>query len=219
MTFGDFTNEGVTAENGVVTITGLTTGRHIVKVEKDGKANYQVIAARQISYELQDADGNPLTEDTEIRAGDTIKIQFTGLVNPAEKMSGAYNFNARIVLEGQDGTTYQSSAGGAYGVYDFSGNPAHQNISITLPKYWAGSTYTLDGKIAMSGFANVGLGGHRGFNYEYGFAFRDTLFGGGSVFFLMQAFFQSVIGGLPAFDDGKDELRTRSLTATGEMGV
>ena len=54
---------------------------------------------------------------------------------------------------------------------------------------------------------------------HYGFAFRDTLFGGGSVFFLMQAFFQSVIGGLPAFDDGKDELRTRSLTATGEMGV
>lgn len=53
----------------------------------------------------------------------------------------------------------------------------------------------------------------------YGFAFRDTLFGGGSVFFLMQAFFQSVVGGLPAFDDGKDEPRTWSLTATGEMGV
>ncbi|MBQ8144957.1 MAG: S-layer homology domain-containing protein [Butyricicoccus sp.] len=175
MTFDGFTNEGVNvAEDGSVTLTGLTTGRHIVKVEKDGKANYQVITARQISYVLQDANGDPLAEGDEIRAGDTIKIQFTGLVNPVEKMSGAYNFNARIYLEGSDGTTYSSTAGGTAGVYDFSGNPIRQNIKITLPKYWDGETYTLSGNIAMGGFANVSLGGHRGFNYEYGFAFREN---------------------------------------------
>ncbi len=173
MTFSDFTDEGVTTENGVVTLTGLTTGRHIVKVEKGGKANYQVITARGICYELQDVEGSKLAEDAQIHAGDTIKIQFNGLVNPVEKMSGAYNFNARIVLEGEDGSTYQSSTGGAYGVYDFSGNPARQNISITLPKYWDGETYTLNGNIAMSGNANVGLGGHRGFTYEYGFTFKE----------------------------------------------
>ncbi len=35
MTFKGFTNNGVTvAEDGTVTVTGLTTGRHIIKVER-----------------------------------------------------------------------------------------------------------------------------------------------------------------------------------------
>ena len=29
-----------------VTVTGLTTGRHILRIEKDGMAAYQVITAR-----------------------------------------------------------------------------------------------------------------------------------------------------------------------------
>lgn len=35
----------------------------------------------------------------------------------------------------------------------------------------------------------------------------------------MHVFFQSVVGGLRAFDGGKGELRTWSVTAAGEMGV
>ena len=81
------------ADDGTVTVSGLTTGRHIIKVEKNGLATYQVVTARGVSYALQDADGNPLAADAEIHAGDTIKVQFTGLFSPAEKMSGVYNFN------------------------------------------------------------------------------------------------------------------------------
>lgn len=53
MTFNGFTSQGVSVdENGQVTVTGLTTGRHILRIEKDGMAAYQVITARGVSYDL-----------------------------------------------------------------------------------------------------------------------------------------------------------------------
>ena len=53
----------------------------------------------------------------------------------------------------------------------------------------------------------------------YSFAFWDTLLVVVLSFFLMQTFFQSAIGVLWVFDGRKDDLRTRSVTASGEMGV
>ncbi len=169
MTFGGFTDEGVTvADDGTVTVSGLTTGRHIIKVEKDGLATYQVVTARGVSYALQDADGNPLAADAEIRAGDTIKVQFTGLLSPAEKLSGVYNFNFSLYYFGEDGTSFQSNPGSSFGVYDFSGNPVRQNITITIPKYWNGNSYTLHGAIKLGGFKAAPIGGHRDVRYATG---------------------------------------------------
>ena len=168
MTFGGFTGEGVTVADGAVTVSGLTTGRHIIKVEKDGCAAYQVVTARQVGYELQDADGNPLAVDAEIHAGDTIKVQFTGLLSPAEKLSGVYNFNFSLYYLGEDGASFRSAPGGSFGVYDFSGNPVRQNITITIPKYWNQSSYTLNGAIKLGGFAAAPIGGHREVTYAQG---------------------------------------------------
>lgn len=169
MTFGGFTDRGVTvAADGAVTVSGLTTGRHIIRVEKNGLAAYQVVTARQVSYVLQDAEGNPLAADAEIKAGDSIKVQFSGLLNPAEKMSGAYNFNASVYYVGEEGSAFKSNPGSSFGAYDFSGNPARQNLTITIPKYWAEESYTLRGAIKMGGFATVAIGGHRGFTYARG---------------------------------------------------
>ena len=170
MTFGGFTGEGVTvADDGAVTVSGLTTGRHIIKVEKDGHAAYQVVTARGVSYALQDADGNPLAADAEIHAGDTIKVQFTGLLSPAEKLSGVYNFNFSLYYLGEDGASFRSNpGGGGFGVYDFSGNPVRQNITITIPKYWNQSSYTLNGAIKLGGFAAAPIGGHREVTYAQG---------------------------------------------------
>ena len=169
MTFSGFTNSGVTvAEDGTVTITGLTTGRHIVKVEKDGKANYQVITARGVSYQLVDKDGNVLSEEAAaaIKAGDTVYLQFSNLVSPKEKLSGAYNFNFSLYYKGEDGTYFKSNPGGNFGVYDFSGNPARQKIAITIPKYWDSDSYTLTGAIKQAGFGGVPT--HRGITYAAG---------------------------------------------------
>ena len=169
MTFNGFTNNGVTvAADGTVTVTGLTTGRHIIKVEKNGVANYQVITARGVSYKLVDKDGKELSEAAKkaLKAGDTVNLQFSNLVSPKEKLSGVYNFNFSLYYKGEDGTFFKSNPGGNFGVYDFSGNPARQLISITIPKYWDGESYTLTGAIKQGGFA--GIPTHRGITYAAG---------------------------------------------------
>ena len=169
MTFNGFTNNGVTvAEDGTVTVTGLTTGRHIIKVEKNGVANYQVVTARGVSYKLVDNDGQELTEAAKaaLKAGDTVNLQFSNLVSPKEKLSGVYNFRFSLYYQGEDGTFFKSNPGGTYGVYDFSGNPARQRISITIPKYWAGESYTLSGAIKQDGWPGVPT--HRGVTYAAG---------------------------------------------------
>ncbi len=169
MTFTGFTSEGVTtnAETGEVTVSGLTSGRHIIKVEKNGVANYQVVTARETSYEVLDAEGNKIEDLTQIKAGDTIQLQFSNLVMPCEKMSGIYNNNASIYYKGEDGTMFKSN-GGTWGVYDFSGNPVRQLISLTIPKYWEGDTYSLTGGIKLGGFSTYPPGGHRGVTYATG---------------------------------------------------
>ena len=169
MTFKGFTSNGVSvAANGEVTVSGLTTGRHIIRVEKDGLATYQVVTARGVSYVMKDADGNELAANAELKPGDKVRLQFSDLVNPAEKLSGAYNFNASLYYLDAEGNAFQSNPGGRFGVYDFSGNPVRQLIEITVPADAEGYTYTLNGAIKMGGFSNTTIGGHRGIRYEIG---------------------------------------------------
>ena len=168
MTFKPFTTDGVeTNADGSVTLTGLLHGRNIVKIEKNGGATYQVITAKQMSYTLLDADGDPLG-DTPLHAGDTVQIQYTGLYNPVEKMSGVYNHNARIRFKGEDGTKFESVPGGAWGVYDFSGNPERQKLTVTIPTYWQGGTYTLSGGVIAMKISGSAAGAHRGVAYGRG---------------------------------------------------
>ena len=154
MTFNGFTSEGVTvdAETGAVTVANLTTGRHIVRVEKDGVATYQVITARGVSYKLLDAEGNELPENAEVKPGETVQLQFTGLVSPKEKMAGVYNHNFSLYYTDGDGNSFKSNPGSYYGVYDFSGNPVRQRISITVPADQEGLTYELTGAIKVGGY-------------------------------------------------------------------
>ena len=156
MTFNGFTDSGVTvAADGTVTVTGLTTGRHILCVEKDGVKTYQVVTARGVSYDFLDADGNVLPAGTEFKAGDKVTVQFHGLISPKEKISGAYNFNFTLYYKGADGKYYKSNPGGWGGVYDFSGNPVRQKLEITIPEDWDGLSFDLTGAINVGGFAKV----------------------------------------------------------------
>ena len=168
MTFGGFTADGVTvnAVTHEVTVTGLTTGRHIIKVEKGGAANYQVVTTRAVSYDLQDSTGAAITDPSTVKAGETVKLQFHNLVNPQEKLSGVYNFNASLYYTGEDGTSFRSIPGGNFGVYDFSGKAERQLITIALPKYWIEDTYELAGLIKMGGFP--GRQTHRSVSYTVG---------------------------------------------------
>ena len=173
MTFSGFTSEGVTvAEDGTVTVTGLTTGRHIIKVEKNGVANYQVITARGVSYDLLDAEGNVLSADTELKPGDKVKVQFHNLVSPKEKMAGVYNHNFSLYYQDKEGTSFVSDSGGSggrwgeIGVYDFSGNPIRQMIQIKIPDSLEELTYELTGAIRVGAYG--GIPTHRGASYAKG---------------------------------------------------
>ena len=164
MTFNGFTDSGVTvAADGTVTVTGLTTGRHIICVEKDGVKTYQVVTARGVSYDFLDADGNALPAGTEFKAGDKVTIQFHGLTSAREKLARYYNFNFSLYYRGANGTFFRSNPGGGFGVYDFSGNPVRQQIEITIPEDWTDLSYDLTGAIKQGGFA--GLSSHRDQSY------------------------------------------------------
>lgn len=166
---GGFTNTGVTtAEDGTVTVSGLITGRNIIKVTKGGLSTYQVVTARGVSYKFVNAEGTELTQEelAAIKPGDSVTIQFSNLISPKEKLSGAYNFNFSLYMQGPDGTFFKSDPGGNFGVYDFSGNPERQKLTITIPKFWAEETYTLSGAIKQAGWPGVPT--HRGITYAVG---------------------------------------------------
>lgn len=166
---GGFTNTGITtAEDGTVTVSGLITGRNIIKVTKGGLSTYQVVTARGVSYKFVNAEGAELTQEelAAIKPGDSVTIQFSNLISPKEKLSGAYNFNFSLYMQGPDGTFFKSDPGGNFGVYDFSGNPERQKLTVTIPKFWAKETYTLSGAIKQAGWPGVPT--HRGITYAVG---------------------------------------------------
>lgn len=166
---GGFTNTGITtAEDGTVTVSGLITGRNIIKVTKGGLSTYQVVTARGVSYKFVNAEGAELTQEelAAIKPGDSVTIQFSNLISPKEKLSGAYNSNFSLYMQGPDGTFFKSDPGGNFGVYDFSGNPERQKLTVTIPKFWAKETYTLSGAIKQAGWPGVPT--HRGITYAVG---------------------------------------------------
>lgn len=178
MTFNGFTSNGVSvAADGKVTVTGLTTGRHIIKVEKGGLANYQVVTARGVSYDMYDAEGNRLASDTELNPGDTVSLQFHDLISPKEKLSGAYNPRFSLYYQDENGKSFS----GAAGMYKFSGDSNYQKVEITIPESTEGFVYTLNGAIKVIGFDGVPT--HRGISYTKGL---DRQYGTGAAGVLAQ---------------------------------
>lgn len=160
-----------TAEDGTVTVSGLKTGRHIIKVAKaDGTAAYQVVTVRQASYELLDENFNALTEESEIKANDIIYVQFSGLINPCEKLAGIYNHAAIIQYLSEDGNKCTSSPGGVYGVYDFSSDATEQRVKVQIPKYWTGTTYSLNSGVINMKTSGSAPTAHRNLRYVTGSA-------------------------------------------------
>ena len=165
LSFGAFTSEGVSVdpETGEVTVTGLTTGRHILRFEKDGVAGYQVVTATKTTVTMTDSEGNELPLEEKLQPGQTVTLTVTGLTNPAEKFATKYNFNCQITYKDQFGSGYSNSSGATYGKYDFSSIP--QVVSVTIPEDWTESTLTLNGFMKMGGFAGDGIGSHRKVSY------------------------------------------------------
>ena len=163
LTYKGFTAEGVSVneETGEVTVTGLTQGRHIVKVEKDGVATYQVITTKQTTMVITDNEGNVITENTVVKPGTELTVQFGDLYNPVNKLAGIYNSNCAVKYVGEDNSVFLGSNGGTiYGYYVFAANKDLHKLTITIPVDWDKETYTLEGTFDIGGFGGGG-GGHR----------------------------------------------------------
>lgn len=171
MTFGEFSNNGVkVAEDGTVTLSGLTEGKTIVKLAKDGKVNYQVLRAIHTDVVVTDANGKVFMDtekgikDESIKfvGGDTVNVTFSKLYHPANKLSGIYNMSAATVLEGQDGETAEGTAN----QYLFAFTDAAHKVSFKLPDSFENS-YTIGGYLNATGFGSY-YGYHRLLCYETG---------------------------------------------------
>lgn len=171
MSFSGFTSEGVTEvkdANGysTFTISGLTTGRHIVKVVRgDGRVFYQVITAQKASYTITHKNGTEVTATNPAKPGETLTIQYEGIYNPMEHLAGVYNNAPGIWLRDEFGNTYNNDVSMLGGYYDFSSNATRHKLTITVPTYVTENSYTIDGTLHMTGFGNA-KGGHRNHSYN-----------------------------------------------------
>ncbi|MEF2638432.1 MAG: hypothetical protein UIT84_00230, partial [Lachnospiraceae bacterium] len=182
MTFGAFTSDNViNGEKGEVTLTGLTQGKTIVRLEKDGKVEYQVLRACELNYKIYKASGvkdadileENLVYDSEtgklnmanvLKAGDTAVVEFNRFYHPANKLSGIYNMGAYVTMTGEDGTAYKTSGG----QYNFASYKQGQRMLVTIPEDWTDSSYVLTmGNVVSSGWGSP-YGMHRVLTYEDG---------------------------------------------------
>ena len=112
----------------------LKTGRNIVKLEKDAKAEYQIITAKKVNVTIN--NGN------EVYPGDNLNIVFDTLYHPANKLAGVYNMSAYARYSNVSG--YEGKIiGGLTKWYDFANSSEAQNVSNVLKEVtdnW-GTTY------------------------------------------------------------------------------
>ncbi|MCM1451066.1 MAG: hypothetical protein NC102_02305 [Clostridium sp.] len=126
-TYTGFSSEGVTAnEDGSYTLL-LKEGRHIVKLtDASGNSTYQVIRGRKCHREIT----NVTRPGSQIfQPGDQIKIQYSGLYHPANKIAGIYNMSAYVTYNGTpNGTSLILGSG----QYTFGSVAKAQAVDITI---------------------------------------------------------------------------------------
>ncbi|MBR5963276.1 MAG: DUF4465 domain-containing protein [Bacteroidaceae bacterium] len=154
-TYTGFGATGVTKnEDGSYTVL-LKDGRQIVRLtDANGKAEYQVLTAKKCHREFTNVTRNG--SNTFI-PGDHVKIQYSGLRHPANKMAGIYNMSAYVTYNGiPNGTDLILGSG----QYTFGSAASAQAVTVMIPD--DGSTELLmnDGVIQVNGYGDP-IGNHR----------------------------------------------------------
>lgn len=180
MTFNGFKN--VRANDDGSYSVPLTQGRNIVKITKNGKAEYQVITAKKVTVTVN--NGDP------VKPGDTITIKFDTVYHPVNKLAGLYNYAAYMVYTQVDGYEGQMAGNGG-SQYTFASNESAQTISnlgsvgtkgsgwmaqpgfvlgdtLKVPADYEGNTFTLSGGALYYGGFGSYAGEHRTITWESG---------------------------------------------------
>ena len=159
-TYTGFGDEGVTKnDDGSYTLL-LKEGRQIVRLtDAEGRAAYQVLTAKTCHREIINASrpGSHIYQP-----GDHLKVQYTGLRHPANKMSGIYNMSAYVTYNGTpNGTSLILSPN----QYTFGSAASAQAVTIDIPADYDveqdGAELVMDdGVIQVNGYGDP-IGNHR----------------------------------------------------------
>lgn len=158
-TYSGFTKEGVTVnEDGTVTVL-LKEGRQIVRLtDASGNSAYQVMRARPCHREITVANR---PESKIYQPGDKVKIQYSGLYHPANKLAGIYNMSAYVTY---NGVPNGSSLILGSGQYTFGSAASAQAVTVTIPEdfdFEASKEIKMDkGVIQVNGYGDP-IGNHR----------------------------------------------------------
>lgn len=157
--YSGFGTDGVTHnEDGSYTIL-LKKGRQIVKMTDDaGNCAYQVLTAKECHREIINATRNG---SNIFQPGDDVKIQYSGLYHPANKIAGIYNMSAYVTY---NGVPNGSSLILGSGQYTFGSAPSAQAVTVTIPTDYdvdATPEIVMDkGVIQVNGYGDP-IGNHR----------------------------------------------------------
>ena len=162
-TYHGFTTEGVRKnDDGSYTLL-LKEGRQIVKLtDAMGNSIYQVLTAKPCHREITNASREG---STIFQAGDKVKIQYSGLHHPANKLAGIYNMSAYV--------TYNNIPNGSSlilgaGQYTFASAPTAQMVTIDIPADYTSEELVMNqGVIQVNGFGDP-IGAHRSINKNLG---------------------------------------------------
>ena len=137
----------------------LKKGRNIIRLtDSEGNSIYQVITAKPCQREIS----NVTRPGSNIfQPGDKVKIQYSGLRHPANKLAGIYNMSAYVTY---NGIPNGSSLILGSGQYTFGSAPSAQAVTIDIPTdYDAGANPEItmsEGVIQVKGFGDP-IGNHR----------------------------------------------------------
>ena len=158
-TYTGFSAKDVTLnEDGSYTLM-LRYGRNIIRfTDENGKSVYQVLSAKPCHREIS----NTTREGSKIfQPGDKVKIQYSGLFHPANKIAGIYNMSAYVTY---NGVPNGSSLILGSGQYTFGSVPSAQAVTVEIPDTLdvaANPVLIMDeGVIQVNGYGDP-IGNHR----------------------------------------------------------
>ncbi|MBO5428246.1 MAG: DUF4465 domain-containing protein, partial [Prevotella sp.] len=162
-TYNGFGTEGVTKNSDGSYTVLLKEGRQIVRMtDAEGNALYQVLTAKTCHRELT----NETREGSDVfYPGEKVKIQYSGLRHPANKLAGIYNMSAYVTYNGNpNGTSLILGSG----QYTFGSAPKAQAVTVEIPAEYNNSELVLDdGVIQVNGYGDP-IGSHRLINRQAG---------------------------------------------------
>ena len=158
-TYKGFGTDGVTKnEDGSYTLL-LKEGRQIVRLtDADGNSVYQVLTAKPCHRDISNATrpGSQI-----FQPGDKIKIQYSGLRHPANKLAGIYNMSAYVTY---NGIPNGSSLILGSGQYTFGSAASAQAVTVEIPADLdvteKPNISMTDGVIQVNGYGDP-IGNHR----------------------------------------------------------